>query len=154
MIELRPSLAGLGLRPARADDTGFAWELYETAMRARTEALFAWDAAAQRRIIESEIAGGEAAMILWRDDRVGWFRLAEMADRLFLHQVYLVEPCRRLGIGSALIRAIQAEAGRLHRRVELSVLHSNPDARRLYDRLGFAETRANDVRTYMRWTPA
>jgi GNAT superfamily N-acetyltransferase len=47
---------------------------------------------------------------------------------------------QRRGIGTALIRAGEETARRLgHRRVALAVGVDNPDARRLYERLGYAD---------------
>jgi GNAT superfamily N-acetyltransferase len=47
---------------------------------------------------------------------------------------------QRRGIGTALLRAGEATARKLgHRRVALGVGLDNPDARRLYERLGYAD---------------
>jgi GNAT superfamily N-acetyltransferase len=49
-------------------------------------------------------------------------------------------PFQRRGIGTALVRAGEATARRLgHRRIALGVGVDNPGARRLYERLGYAD---------------
>jgi ribosomal protein S18 acetylase RimI-like enzyme len=46
----------------------------------------------------------------------------------------------RQGIGAALIRAAEGTARRLgHDRISLTVGRDNPDARRLYERLGYVD---------------
>ena len=57
-----------------------------------------------------------------------------------LNHLEVLGPLQRRGIGTALIRAGEAAARELgHRRVALGVGVDNPDARRLYERLGYAD---------------
>jgi GNAT superfamily N-acetyltransferase len=57
-----------------------------------------------------------------------------------LNHLEVLGPLQRRGIGTALLRAGEATARRLgHRRVALGVGVDNPDARRLYQRLGYAD---------------
>jgi GNAT superfamily N-acetyltransferase len=57
-----------------------------------------------------------------------------------LNHLEVLGPLQRRGIGTALIRAGEATARKLgHRRVALGVGVDNPNARRLYDRLGYAD---------------
>ena len=57
-----------------------------------------------------------------------------------LNHLEVLGPVQRRGIGTALIRAGEATARRLgDRRVALGVGLDNPDARRLYERLGYTD---------------
>jgi GNAT superfamily N-acetyltransferase len=57
-----------------------------------------------------------------------------------LNHLEVLGPLQRRGIGTALLRAGEATARKLgHRRVALGVGADNPDARRLYERLGYAD---------------
>jgi GNAT superfamily N-acetyltransferase len=57
-----------------------------------------------------------------------------------LNHLEVLAPLQRRGIGTALLRAGEATARKLgHRRVALGVGLDNPDARRLYERLGYAD---------------
>ena len=57
-----------------------------------------------------------------------------------LNHLEVLGPLQRRGIGTALLRAGEASARKLgHRRVALGVGVDNPDARRLYERLGYAD---------------
>ncbi len=61
-----------------------------------------------------------------------WPRTAEIAD------LYVAPGWRGLGIGSALVAALEAEARDLGAaRLEIAVAASNPRARALYERLGY-----------------
>src|SRR5687767_9984600 len=69
-----------------------------------------------------------------------------VVDEIHINNVAVRPQFRGKGIGTALMRHVLAEAGRLGaRRATLEVRASNQDARRLYERLGFsvAATRRN-----------
>jgi GNAT superfamily N-acetyltransferase len=97
-------------------------------------------------------AGGGALLVAWLDGRpVGdvfldrdpaeepqvrrWLPGVPRLDHL-----EVLAPLQRRGIGTALLRAGEATARALgHRWVALGVGLDNPDARRLYERLGYAD---------------
>jgi ribosomal protein S18 acetylase RimI-like enzyme len=56
---------------------------------------------------------------------------------------------RNQGIGTAVMHRLMEEAARAGRAVTLGVVKTNP-ARRLYERLGFAVTHADERKFYMR----
>jgi GNAT superfamily N-acetyltransferase len=57
-----------------------------------------------------------------------------------LDHLEVLGPLQRRGIGTALIHAAEATARRLgHRQLVLAVGVDNPDARRLYERLGYTD---------------
>jgi ribosomal protein S18 acetylase RimI-like enzyme len=64
---------------------------------------------------------------------------------VWLEAAAVARPFQRRGIGTSLVRAVEslaAEQG--YRSVELGVEDSNPDARRLYERLGYRSVARND----------
>jgi GNAT superfamily N-acetyltransferase len=80
-------------------------------------------------------------MVIERDGAaIGRIYVDCSAADLHLVEISLLPVWRRKGIGAALIGSLQNEvrAGRA-RRVRLSVDRTNPDAHRLYQRLGFVE---------------
>jgi GNAT superfamily N-acetyltransferase len=96
--------------------------------------------------------GGGVLLVAWLDGHpVGDVFLAcepaeeaELRRRLpgvpRLDHLEVLGPQQRRGIGTALIRAGEDTARRLgHRQVALAVGVDNPDARRLYERLGYAD---------------
>ena len=63
-----------------------------------------------------------------------------VGDQAELGNVAVIESYRGQGIGEMLVREVLARAGRRDvREVFLEVRPSNPSARRLYERVGFAE---------------
>ena len=97
-------------------------------------------------------AGGGVLLVAWLDGRpVGDVFLdrdpaEEPEIRRWLpgvprlNHLEVLGPLQRRGIGTALLRAGEATARKLgHRRVALGVGVDNPDARRLYERLGYAD---------------
>ena len=88
---------------------------------------------------EFGMAGG-----LWR---WLWFRLGQRfvhpaADALRVDGIAVNAAARGLGVGTQLMAALDAHARAAGlRAVELEVVDTNPDARRLYERLGFVVLR-------------
>lgn len=73
------------------------------------------------------------------------------ADRLHLVDLALLPGARGQGIGSAVLRALQAAAAARGLALSLSVSHANPRAARLYASLGFETTASDEVQQRMRW---
>jgi GNAT superfamily N-acetyltransferase len=102
--------------------------------------------------LAKQAAGGGVLLVAWLD---GWpvgdvFLDRDPADEPEirrwlpgvprLNHLEVLGPVQRRGIGTALLRAGEATAGKLgHRRIALGVGVDNPDARRLYERLGYAD---------------
>lgn len=57
------------------------------------------------------------------------------------------------GIGTSIIRNLQAEAAEADTELDLGVELDNPRARELYERLGFTAIGQDDTELVMRWTP-
>jgi ribosomal protein S18 acetylase RimI-like enzyme len=83
----------------------------------------------------------------------GWLHVLEAAGSIELHQIYLAPAQQRRGIGTSILRALQARAAAAGRPLCLNVLINNP-ARRLYERLGFRIQRSDAVKHHMAWTAA
>ncbi|MGN6528995.1 MAG: GNAT family N-acetyltransferase [Burkholderiaceae bacterium] len=75
-------------------------------------------------------------------------------DEAGLHvlDITLIPALRGCGLGGACLRLVQADAQDHWLPVHLHVLAQSP-ARRLYERLGFVVTGADDLRLAMTWTP-
>jgi len=95
---------------------------------------------AEHSIIEAD---GEAVGRIVIDRRPGEIRIVDIALR---------ETCRGRGIGSSLLRALQADAAATGRMLGLYVARGNPAAR-LYARLGFREVAADEMYVEMAWQP-
>jgi ribosomal protein S18 acetylase RimI-like enzyme len=148
---IAPSDPALSLRPACAADAPFIRRLFKTA-RAGDFAAAGLPDAALDMLLEQQFraqTGGYAAqfpdavslIVLHRDQPVG--RLMLVTGELSWHvvDIVLLPSARGRGIGTDLIEAIlRAAAAEGAGSVTLSVLAGNAAARKLYGRLGFAET--------------
>jgi len=72
-------------------------------------------------------------------------------ERVYIAQINLLPQFQRKGIGTAIIESVKADAAQANKPVELRVLRTNPDARRLYERLGFTVFDETETHIWMRW---
>ena len=78
------------------------------------------------------------------DQTVGRLRLVRTGHHIEIAGIQ-VDPKRRgQGVGTAVITQVLAEAGASGRSVELDVSKDNPNAERLYTRLGFRRLREDE----------
>lgn len=141
------------LRPAGAEDIEFAWRLYAQLMRPLTEALMPWQAARQREVVASAVRSSGVEIIVAGGAACGWIHVHDSPEQIELHQLYVVPAQQRRGIGTSIVRGLQARAAATGRPVRLNVLVNNP-ARRLYERLGFRIERSDKIKHHMAWSPA
>lgn len=91
---------------------------------------------------------------------IGRLRVRRFVDDIDGHEVWRVvllwlqlRPAwQGRGIGTTLITQLQDEAAGLGGVVDIPVEHDNPDARRLYERLGFVVIGGDDKELEMRWS--
>ncbi len=77
--------------------------------------------------------------VLWQEDKpVGRLFIHENPSSWQLVDITLLPECRGQGLGTALIKSLQATAKKQNKRVDLHVEPYNP-ALKLYQRLGFVE---------------
>ena len=131
------------VRPAVAADIPRIAEILVFAKRAAYRAIFRDDDGSFNQLRVTDLADAYRAdpellsRALVYDDGIvkGVLTRREDAAHVELCELY-AEPCFwGRGVGSALLRALLAEAR--GRRVTLWVLRENPGARRLYERFGF-----------------
>jgi RimJ/RimL family protein N-acetyltransferase len=159
--DLAPSVR---LRPVRADDEDFLFELYASTRAAELERT-GWDEtaklgflrmqfAAQRAYYASQFAAAQFDVIEADSTPVGrLYVLRDQAEIRIIDVTLLPSWCHR-GIGTRLIGAILEEARASTRSVALSVDRWNAGAHRLYVRLGFREESSDEVYVRMRYDAA
>jgi len=82
--------------------------------------------------------GQKAAFVL------GLFERKAQEHELLMDGIAVSEDYRGKGVGTALFKALIEYAKNNHyQRIRLDVIDTNPDARRLYERLGFSAERTN-----------
>ncbi|MFL6277370.1 MAG: GNAT family N-acetyltransferase [Blastocatellia bacterium] len=163
MSNTQRAIAGVRLRPARAEDAEFLFALYAST-RAEEMAAWGWPAAQQEmflrmqyRALEQRHAAerqvSDHQIILDDDQPIGRLLVARTADEIRLTDIALLPEHRGRGIGAALIGDLQNEAERAGLPLRLHVTGDNRAAR-LYERLGFIIT--DDIGSHfkMEWRPA
>ena len=150
------------LRPCVAQDEAFLQEVYAST---RTEELshIGWDVTqqqaflgmqyqAQRRSYRLQFPGAEYRIVQRGADDVGRMIVDRSSDVVWLVDISLLPEHRNAGLGSGLIRDLQTEAAQAGKPVMLHVDIANR-ARRLYERLGFAQTADGEIYVEMTWRP-
>ncbi|WP_425510201.1 GNAT family N-acetyltransferase [Xanthomonas indica] len=152
---------GVALRAAHAGDLPWLRDLYASTRRDELAAV-PWPEPAKRAFLDQQFALQHAhylqhfpsADFLIVEDprgRLGRLYLDRSVEPHVLVDISLLPDCRGQGIGSALIAHAQALAKADGRALTLHVLHANPQAQRLYARLGFVAGEAGQTHLAMRW---
>ena len=106
----------------------------------------------QRNDYEQRHPGARCEIIEMRRCPIGRLWVAQDARALTVLDISLVAELRGQGIGSDCLRRVQRWAQATGLGVELQVVVGNP-AQRLYERLGFRNLGAGEVRQSMAWHP-
>lgn len=141
------------LRPATAGDCDFLFALHVSTMRPSVEATWGWDEAFQARYFQEKFVPGENQMVLVDEQEVGVLRLEERDGDLFIALIEISPALQGAGLGSQIIQDVMAAAFARGQALSLHVLKANPNARRLYERLGFQIVETRQERHVLRITP-
>lgn len=149
------------LRPATADDVSFLADVVTEATRAQGRLSEDFDTRDWRaEFVEStkaqiggEVPGSTVSVIEVDGERVGRLRVTRTGEYIELSGIQLLPRVQRRGIGTAVIEELKAEAVASGIPFDLAVEKDNPDARRLYERLGFVRTGETDEVLKLRWNP-
>ncbi|WP_352976783.1 GNAT family N-acetyltransferase [Mesorhizobium sp. M1005] len=87
-------------------------------------------------------------IIQFENEDVGCFTLSERQNVLEIDQLYLLPAARNRGIGNEVLTRILSLASTGHQNVRIVLLAGN-DARRFFERAGFAVTAASSTRIDM-----
>jgi ribosomal protein S18 acetylase RimI-like enzyme len=108
---------------------------------------------AQRTFFDQQYPHARHDIVLSDGEPVGrlWVNYAE--DEIRVLDWALVPRSRGAGIGTALIRELQADARRLGVPITSTVAHVNPRARALYERHGFRVVGRTPMYAALEWSP-
>lgn len=160
---------GLRLRHARDEDLGWLLDLYASTRDAELAAV-PWTPTQKAQFLQQQFAAQHrhflghypAADFLVLTAEAGpvgrlyWWRAPDDAGgaRDLIVDIAVFPAWRGAGLGTALLRAAQAQAAARGRGLELHVLASNTAARRLYERLGFVLEAGGSSHLRMGWSDA
>ncbi len=105
---------------------------------------------AQHTYYQQHYAGSTFDVILDNDIPAGRLYVARWPDEIRIIDIALLPPWRRQGIGSSILRTLQAEAAAAGKSLTIHVERMNP-ALRLYERPGFSVREDKGVYLFLDW---
>lgn len=153
----------ISLRASGPEDEGFLYQVYAST-RAEEVAAFGWNEAqqtaflrmqfgAQQRAYQWQFPGAEHSVILADGEAIGRLIVVKTDGEIRLTDITLLPARRNAGVGTSLIKELQAQAATERLPLRLRVMKENVAARRLYERLGFTTTDESDTHLMMEWLP-
>jgi len=145
---------------ARPEDEATLFDLF-CSVRTEELGMQGWDGSlrnqilrlqfdAQRRGYRQRFAADDQ-VIRSGDSAIGWVVVDRSGAVLRCLDIALVSKARGRGIGTQVLRALQAEAASSGRPLVVSVLRTNLRAVALYTRLGFRTGSRTDAHVSMEW---
>jgi RimJ/RimL family protein N-acetyltransferase len=149
-------------RQVLPEDEAFLFALYAST-RDEELAILAWSEEqlrvfllmqfhAQQDCYQGAFSDANFDLLLANDQPIGRLYVHRQADELSILDIALLPVWRNRGLGTQIIREIQAEAHAGQVPVTLHVAVGNP-ARRLYERLGFRMVKSDGQHLRLRWQP-
>jgi ribosomal protein S18 acetylase RimI-like enzyme len=141
------------LRRSSVDDAALFYNVVDRTMREFIIKTWdRWDESRVRRESAEKSRDPNAQIVRVSDMSVGVFVVERHPTHIQLAQIYLLPEYQREGIGTALLKALIAEASHSKMPVRLDVMAVNP-AKSFYERLGFSVTEATSEFFYMEKLP-
>jgi ribosomal protein S18 acetylase RimI-like enzyme len=129
---------GITTRAAEVRDTAFLTDVFLRSLRgAITATRGEWDEARETAQFHEQLDLGRTAVIGFRGTDVGFSMCRERDGDVEIHTLCVAPEYQRNGIGTHVTQTLVAAARERSKGVVLSVLKTNTNARRLYERLGF-----------------
>ena len=151
------------LRSVRPDDEAFLRALHAST-REEELAQVPWNDAQKSAFLEMQFRAQSAdytsrfpdaahSIVLVDGDAAGRVWIDRGDDEILLIDVALLTDKRGGGIGTTLLRRLQAEATESGRPLRHSVHADNTEARRFYEALGFSAVKDFGIHVLMEWIP-
>lgn len=153
----------LVLSSVQAGDEEFLYAVYCDTRREEVTA-WGWDESQQNAFLhmqfrmqqqsyQMQFPGSEHYLILLNGEKTGRLMVDKMPEHIHLVDIALLAGHRGKGIGTFLIKKLQAEAAESSKPVILQVQKTNDKAKRLYEHLNFGIYGESDFTYEMRWNP-
>ncbi len=160
--KLHPDMP-LNFRPTQTEDEPFLFELY-AATRRQEMALVDWDQAQMESFLQNQFRAqlshyrihyprAEHDLILLEGKQIGRIYIERRDDEIRLIDLSLMPGQRNSGLGTTIVKALQAEAFQRRQPIRLSVWEINESALRWQLRLGFKIIEKVGIHFFMEWLP-
>jgi GNAT superfamily N-acetyltransferase len=148
------------IRPANAEDVGFLADVVVEATRAQGRLPNDFDESQWRsrftewteEQVRGDVADSATSVVEVDNQRAGRLRITRTADYIELSGIQLIPEIQRHGIGTAIIEDLKAQAAAAGIPLELGVEKDNPEARKLYERLGLVQVSETEEEYRLRWS--
>lgn len=141
----------MDLRPAADNEEGELFEIHRVVFESHIERLWGWDERWQRSNFAAELASSTTSVIRVAAIIVGYVQFRDEGNRIYVQNIALLPDFQSRGIGTRLIKELQAKAAARGVPLELGVFRTNAPARRFYEHLGFERMRDTETHTEMSW---
>lgn len=145
-------MADWQLRPAEERDREFLYQVKKQSNFGYISDLWGWDEDVQRREFARDFQQIREFSVITVDGAdAGFLQLQSGSDFLNVAEIHLLPPFQGQGIGSSVLRDVQADAEGLP--VLIGCFRANKRAYQLYQRLGFAPITENDTHFILIYNP-
>jgi ribosomal protein S18 acetylase RimI-like enzyme len=142
------------LRAATERDYAWLWALKRLTMQPYVERTWGgWDETAQESFFREHFVPANMRVIVCENRDVGLLHVEHEPGVVFLANIQILPEFQSRGLGTSVVGRVLADARGRGMPVRLQVLKTNPDARRLYERLGFQVTDLSGSHWQMRTSP-
>jgi ribosomal protein S18 acetylase RimI-like enzyme len=138
------------VRSATDADRDFLFELHRAAFRPSVEAMWGWDEDEQVAFFDARFDPDRRRIVQVDGVDIGELVVDERPDEIYLARLALLPMWQGRGIGASIVRSLLARAEATAKPVVLQVLHTNPRAAQLYERLGFRRNGRSETHVFMR----
>lgn len=150
-------------RPATPEDEKFLLQVYKSSRgddlrglgweEGRISEFLDMQFEAQRRFLDNDHKNATDEIVLVEEKPAGRLLVDRRDDEIRCIDLGLLPAYRNRGIGTLIIRDLQAEAGAAAKSLRLQVIRFNR-AVNLLERLGFVRTSETGTHFQMEWTPS
>lgn len=148
----RDSLA-ITLRPATQDDHDFLFHLHRASMRHYVDSVWGWEDGFQATYFREHFEPGRLRIIEMAGHAVGVIGFDLDSDLMFIGPFEVDPSAQGRGVGTAALAELFKIADEARVPTTLQVLRVNPEALRLYRRLGFEVVGDTETHFLMRRPP-
>ena len=136
-------------RPATLHDYDFLYALHRAAMKESVARTWGWDEAWQQNYFREKFDPAKREVLQWQDQDVGTLSVREEEDELYVALISILPEFQGRGWGTAVLQNLIHRAQQTGKTFTLHVLKTNPEAQKLYERLGLQITAEEDYKFKM-----
>ena len=140
------------LMNAEEKDYDFLIMVHHTTLKSHVKKIWGWDEAFQNKMYQDRFDPTHCKIILMQGEQIGYLETYEQDQVIHLSNLLILPQYQGHGLGTSIIKDIQAKAKMKQKKVRLAVFKINHQAKNLYERLGFHISDDSETHFYMDFT--